>query len=142
MTLEEIKGIFYKTSSSASNTARQLTFAGYGVVWVFVQMESAAGTSMPQILFWAVLLLSFGAFCDLIQYILGSVIWFRTFKKHNNKLKKENKKYEERMKTNITTPDEINDPMWVFYVAKMVLLVAAYVLLIVHVLTKVDFQTP
>lgn len=139
MTLEEIKGIFYKTSGSASNAARQLSFAGYGVVWVFAQFQDD-GEKIPQILFWAVLLLSFGAFCDLIQYILGSVIWFRTFKKNNNKLKKENKKYEERMKTNITTPDEINDPMWVFYVAKMVLLVAAYVLLIVHVLTKVDFQ--
>jgi len=137
MTLEEIKGIFYKTSGSASNTARQLTFAGYGVVWVFVQMES--DSTMPPILFWAVLLLSFDAFCDLIQYILGSVIWFRVFKKHNNQLKEEKKSYDDRMKTDISTPDEINDPMWVFYVAKMVFLVAAYVLLIIHVMTRVSF---
>jgi len=137
MTLEEIKAIFYKTSGSASNTARQLNLAGYGVVWVFVQLEKDA-TTMPPILFWTVLLLSFGAFCDLIQYILGSVVWFSTFKRNNNKLKKRDIPYKERMKADITTPDEINDPMWVFYVAKMVFLVASYVLLIIHVLGRVS----
>lgn len=122
MKLSEAKENYYCHSAAASAAARQLAFAGIAAVWVFNQPQDQPGIALPQILTWAMILLSFSLACDLLQYASSSAIWgyFHRIK-------------EKELAAKLITADAnvaarrwFNWPGIVFYWSKLVLIIAAY----------------
>lgn len=86
MKLSEYKKAYEEFSGRLSDVARQLAFAGIALIWLF-KVDTKPVPRIPPDLLPPTALLAMGLCCDLLQYILGTVIWQRFHRKHE-KLRK------------------------------------------------------
>ena len=85
----EYKETYQWYSGKTSDVVRQLSFAGIAIIWIF-KVQSQGIPKIPN-----VLLVPLGLFCislafDLLQYVLGYIIWYIFFRFHEKKGIKEN----------------------------------------------------
>lgn len=73
--LSKAQQSYSDASGTASTIARQIAFAGVGVVWVFNLPATHAAIVIPQQLKVVVLLLVACLALDLLQYMFASLIW-------------------------------------------------------------------
>ena len=73
-TVGEYRNDFYYFTGKASDVARQLAFAGFGIIWVFTDSDET-GLHVPDKLLFAGLGFAISLTLDLIQYLLGALIW-------------------------------------------------------------------
>jgi hypothetical protein len=74
MKIEDYRQTFYTYSGKLSDITRQLAFAGIAVIWLF--KKDVSGTpAIPEQLLLPGLLILVSLFCDLVQYIAGSLFW-------------------------------------------------------------------
>lgn len=96
--IEDYREDFYFFTSKASEVNRQLAIAGIAVIWIFKNPENSL-TLLPTTLIKPLEYLIISLGIDLIQYVLGSIIWGLYFE------------YKERqVNQNIITNDNIKAP--------------------------------
>ncbi len=74
MKLSKVREGYYQHSGKASEVARQLAFAGIGLIWVF-QINPEAGPRPPDDLIRPGGILAFALLCDLLQYVWLTIVW-------------------------------------------------------------------
>jgi ketopantoate hydroxymethyltransferase len=72
--VKDCRDAYGYNSQKAGDVARQLAFAGIGLIWVFRTGADAATKIGPE-LYLPTLLLGAGLACDLLQYVVASGIW-------------------------------------------------------------------
>lgn len=113
--LQEWLDEFYEDSGKLSDIVRNLAFAGIGLIWIF-RNPDPINVILPRELILPINLIVLGLIFDLIQYIWRSVTIYFLYRKNE-----EDKKFN-----NITMPNWLRDTTWIFFVAKIILIAAAY----------------
>lgn len=127
MELGEAREHYYEHSRTASTIVRQLAFAGVAIIWVF-RRDSHLGTILlDRDLFLAGFLLVMGLGADALQYVGSSAFWgvFSRFQewKHGEEVTFE-------------VPRWINWWAITFFIAKILFVMSAYVLLGITLMNK------
>ena len=132
MTLQDLRDAYYGYSGKASDVARQLAFAGIAVVWLF-HIENHGNIYLYRLLVWALAFLILALALDLLHYATSAAIWgiFHRIKE---------KAYGPNSSRKFDAPLPINWPGLLFFWAKLVAVVIAYVLLLIFFASKVHFQ--
>ncbi len=113
-TPQEAFQISEKTSGTVSGITRQLDFAEIAIIWMFKIVENDNTKIHPDLVFPAILILSF-FIIDILQYIYVTVAWSVLGRLHEVKSKKKS----------FHVPCEINWPTWSFWVIKLIVMVVA-----------------
>ena len=80
MKLGDIRDAYEALSGKASETVRQLSFAGVALVWLF-RSESSGVPGLDHHLVSAALLFFLALVLDFLQYLSGTVIWHIYFRR-------------------------------------------------------------
>jgi hypothetical protein len=123
MKLSGFKADYQWFSAKASDVARQLAFAGIGVVWVF-RVDGPAGGRVPPGLLLPITFLSAALAFDLLQYVFGTIIWGSFHRYHEKKLTKSG------ADPDILAPRYFTYPQLVAFVLKLLSVAAGYYLLL------------
>ena len=134
MKLEDVRGAKDIYTGKASDVARQLAFAGIAVIWIF------RGGQTDQILLPPQLVESLTYFCislgcDLVQYIVCSIIWSMF------------NRYREGKRTHSTDDSSFSAPYWInwpanaFFYGKLVAVSYGYLLLLLFVNSRLGGAT-
>ncbi len=67
-TLEKFRESYYELSGKASDTARNLAFAGIAIIWIFRTGEGVAN-KIPQAIFWPLGLFAVALALDLFPLL-------------------------------------------------------------------------
>jgi hypothetical protein len=117
MKLGEVRSAYEDLSAKASDIARQLGFAGIGLIWLFTS-RSLSVVSVDQRLLKAALFIFLSLGFDLAQYLLGATTWFIYFRYKE----RENISHDAQFEA----PDQINWPTWTLFYLKLSMMVTAY----------------
>ncbi|WP_233842461.1 hypothetical protein [Dyella sp. 2HG41-7] len=123
MKIKQVRALVDTFTGKASELCRQLAFAGIAVIWVF--KNSGDKNIIPNDfllpLFFLVLALAF----DFLQYIAGSIEWliFNAIQEHKYTCTNEDTEVD-------SSPNWINYPHTVFFILKMLAVIASYVFIV------------
>jgi len=120
MKLENCREAYYYYTSKTSDILRQIGFVGLAAVWVF-RITTDGKIEIPRGLVWCSIFLLCGLVCDLLQYLVASVVW-GSFHRYKEKRISEEDKFK--------APAKINWPSNTFFALKALAIVIAYCLLI------------
>ena len=121
MKREDTRAAYYEFSGKLSDIVRQLSFAGIAIIWVF-KVDQKTGTSVPRELVLPALLLVASLASDALQYAYQTAAWGL----FNRRLELRRVSEED----NFSAPPAINVPANILFWLKVVLLAAAYALLL------------
>ena len=122
MKLSEFKQDSYYFSGKASDISRHLAFAGIAIIWIFRAVNEDVPRIPAQLVFPTILFAVALAF-DLLQYIVGTIIWSVFHRYHELKV-------EDGDDPEITAPPILNYPAWILFGVKIVLVFWSYIILI------------
>lgn len=74
--LEKYQETYYEFSGRTSDAARQLSFAGIAIIWLF-KIDGKNGLEIPDAFLFPLILLAASLTLDLFQYLLASAVWGR-----------------------------------------------------------------
>jgi hypothetical protein len=109
MTLSDYKKEYQWYSGKASELIRQFAFAGIAVIWIF-RTQASSGSGIPDDLLLPLILLCLSLSFDLLQYLLGYVIWYSFFRL--NEKKQETFNPDQEMTHSIIWPLPIHICFW------------------------------
>lgn len=118
-------------SARASEIARTLCLSGLAVVWIF-RTPTPSGSTLTPALLWASGLIVTALFLDLLQYVVGSDRSARIARRRERELKAAKKPAN----TPVFYPRRHAAPMRALWWAKIVIVLVAWTLLLVHVVGK------
>ncbi|TCK16981.1 hypothetical protein DFR30_0201 [Thiogranum longum] len=121
MDLKEVRKAYYGYSGKASDVARQASFAGIAIIWIFKSQEGAR-FAIPEELIQPMVLFIAALAADLLHYIFGSIIWGV----YNKVLEKQ---HGVNFEGKFEAPSKINWPTLVFFSLKLGLSFSGFVLL-------------
>jgi heme/copper-type cytochrome/quinol oxidase subunit 2 len=122
--LSGIREAYEELSGKLSNIVRQLAFAGIGIIWIFRMNNLNNSISISKELSWPLILLVATLFLDALQYLISTTIWHLFYYKNHKKDSNEDREAHENESWNI--------PCWIIFYSKVVVLMAAYVLLFIY----------
>lgn len=117
MTLGDARAAYEALSGKASDIVRQISLAGFGLIWI---LKAGSGTSLsldPPLLkaaFFIFLSLLF----DFLQYVVGATIWFVYFRHKEKQRAKEEDEF--------LAPPQLNWPIWGLFYLKSAMMLVAY----------------
>src|SRR5690606_16680086 len=117
MKIADYRADYYGFSSKTSEIARQLSFAGIALVWVF-KPQDAAPTAIPAELLLPAAFFVFALALDLLHAAYGTFVW-GAFSRYHESL-------------HIGAEDELDAPAWfnwptlVLFWGKVLAVIAAY----------------
>lgn len=125
MKLKEYLDDFKWYSEKASDVARQLSFAGIAIIWIF-KAGDGIQAKIPNDL-----ILPLGFLCaalafDLLQYLSGTIIWDTFHRYHELRAKKDE---------NIKASPWLRRPADFFFWFKLIFVIIAYVIIIYYIFT-------
>lgn len=124
-TLKEFRTYHYDVTVKVSENTRAFALAAIAIVWIF-KVQSGEQFFIPLALKWP-LFLSLLALCaDFLQHLVRSIIWYRIFRNKESELEKKLITEDEEL----FESNSVNLPAYIFYYLKIILLFAAYILLI------------
>lgn len=124
MKLADSRKAYQAFSSKASDIARQLGFAGVGIIWLF-----RTGSQISDALVPPAVLIVVGLAFDLLQCVYGAAVWGAF---HNRKARE--LEFDEEV--SFTVPAIINWPTNFFFWGKLLLIALAYAYLGIFVSRK------
>ncbi|MGI4886184.1 MAG: hypothetical protein ACRYFR_14610 [Janthinobacterium lividum] len=159
--LDDYRDEFGETAKQAQDIARTLGLGAIAAVWIFKYPDGAKGqppaTLLPPSLVWALLLAVLGLGLDLVQFVVKAV-WLYAFyrikeDKADARYKKERAdalahsrtaeeadaqatKVKEALTADVHAPKKMEWVTWTFFGMKMLLMLAAYVVLAKFLSTK------
>jgi hypothetical protein len=119
--LQDYRETFYTFSGKASDLNRQLALAGIAIIWLF-KKDNLSGLSIPRELLWPGVLIVLSLGLDMLHYVVASVIW-RYFYRSQEKAGVDEDKV-------LTHETYLEWPIYFFFSAKIIIVLAAYVLLV------------
>lgn len=119
--IEDYRVAHRKFSKSASNAARQLSFAGIALIWIF-KVDNGISLTVPADLQYPALLLAAALAFDLLHYMIGTLVWYFFYRYHE----KRNIKEEEK----IDAPVELTIIIDTFFWLKLIFVIAAYIMIV------------
>ena len=130
MNLREAKSAYEELSAKASDVIRQLSLAGIALIWIF-RTNADQTPTLHQDLLRGALFITVALACDLLQYLIGTLIWFRYFR------------YREKRGTpeeeDFAAPTMLNWPGWFLFTVKSVMMILAYGLYLIPFLATKFF---
>lgn len=128
MKLQDYRNTYYEFSSTASEVARKLSFAGIALIWLF-KIESLPIPKIPTELVFPTGLLALSLSFDLLQYIVASAIW-GVFQWYQEKKLKDISEDPD-----LAAPSILKFPQFLLFWSKLFLAMAAYILIVKYILT-------
>lgn len=128
MNLAGAREQYYSHSGKASDVARQLAFAGLGVIWIFKTSGADGVARVPAGLVCPAALIAAALGCDCLHYASASLFWGVFQRSMERELQRS------RL-LGRTLPEEFSAPRWInwpaigFFGAKFLLLIAGYAFL-------------
>lgn len=116
--LQEFRTDYEAFSSIASTVNRQLGFAGIAWLWIFKSNLLDQIISLPRELYFAGLMILFSLFFDLLQYVLGTIVWFIFWRVKEKSGVKTNK--------DITAPAVLTWIIWIPFWLKILSMLIGY----------------
>ena len=135
MKLSDVRQSYDYFSGRASDLARQLSFAGIAVIWVF-RRETESGLAIPATLVWPALYFCAALAFDLLHYIVATIAWGTFHRINEMKLKKAD------ADPALTAPRYINWPQTIFFLLKLVAVAIGYMLLLKYLMSVLADQRP
>ncbi len=132
MKLQGYRDTFYTYSGKVSDICRSLALAGVGILWIF-KKESNGQISVPQELILPGLLIIAGLLADLLQYFIGTVIWFIYYRQ------KERQDVGEEVELPLHS-EWLEVPIQIVFWLKAVLFVVAYCFIALFFYHTVTFK--
>lgn len=127
MKIEDYKITYEDFSDKLSVITRNLSLMGFGVVWILIGGLNGFKTGfIPQLLKWVLALLVLFQILDISHYLYQTITWYRYF----NKLEKKHGELYER--DDFSAPEIYAKRAWRIYWAKITVIVAAFVLLLIY----------
>ncbi len=128
MNLEVARNAYESFSGKASDIVWQISLAGVGLIWVFKSAPGMAGTadahiSLDPALLRAAVFIFLALLCDLLQYLVGTSIWFVFYRYKEGKGTDESSEF--------LAPPQLNWPMWVLFYLKSAMMLVAYAVYII-----------
>lgn len=127
MKLSESQDKTERKTTKASDISRQIAFAGIGVVWIFSR-QADGSVSVPPALVQVLEFLCGALVLDLMQYVVGGLLW-SAFNRHHEK--KRNSVNDDPV---ILAPPWINYPAIFFYLTKIALVLCGFATLLCFLL--------
>ena len=90
MTLKDLREIYERSSSRASEINRKLVFAGIAIVWLFHISDVSCEQAIPSQFLPILAFLCYSMVADILQYITRAMIWHAYYFFHREKDNKEN----------------------------------------------------
>jgi hypothetical protein len=112
--LKECEEVYYMYSGKASDVARQISFAGIAIVWMF-KPGNNLNLVMPHSLLIPLFLFSLSLFFDILHYIYSTVVWGCFHRMEENKGKEP--------ETEVTIPQWFNWPSITLFSLKLLFVV-------------------
>lgn len=128
MTLDDIWGEYETYTKGASDSARQVAFAGIAVVWLF-KVDSGSGIHLDHPLLVAGACFVIALAADLAQYLTGTIVFLALG------TVREQKKGAAR---NADYPELILRPMDVLFLTKMLAVIVGYTSLLAYFFHKLS----
>lgn len=119
--LERFRQFHYDATTKVSENTRTLALSAIAIVWLFKKQDSGLYV-VPDALHWPLLLVISALALDFFQYIYRSVVWHYIFRSKEKALF-DGKITEE---TELYVSPGWNALAYVFFYAKALLLIAAY----------------
>lgn len=131
MKLKDSREAYYISSAKTSDLVRQLSFAGFAIIWIFRINDQS--DILPDNLVIPTLLLSITLILDLFQYLYKSILWGAfsrlSEKKFQNLDTPVNKEDFE-----IEAEDWFNWPTNFFFYAKILVMLIGYIYLFKYII--------
>ena len=118
MKLADYRNAFYEFSGKASDLNRQLAFAAIALIWLF-KKDVAGQPTIPRELIVAGILVVVSLALDMAHYCVASIIWRRFYRAKEREGVPDEKELDRHN-------DLLELPIWFFFVAKIISVVAAY----------------
>jgi hypothetical protein len=130
MILQDYRDAYYAHSKNASDTSRQLCFAGIAVIWLFRDPKGGP-IAVPIELFLPTSLFVFALALDLFQYVAATAIW-GFFARYHERLKKSEDQ-------ELSSSKYLNWPALGCFWGKLFLVLLAYVFLFRYAIANVTW---
>lgn len=150
MKLKKAWEIRNNASSTASKVVRQLALAGIAVVWLLAGGLQTSGINLTTRLLFAGFALALSLFLDLTQYVVKAIVWglwarkgektAQGWKKDDRKAWNRKKVIDEEAEDLGEAPDWFNVPSWWFWSLKVAAMVAAYVLIFIDLVDRINLS--
>jgi hypothetical protein len=127
--LKEAKEAYYELSSKASEVNRQIGFAGIAIIWIFCSLNNGF-VRIPEGLILPSLLILFSLGFDLLQYVLGSIVWGCFHRQKEKSVKSD--------EDEVHASRFLNYPQNFFFVAKLIFMIIAYYNLISFLFSRLN----
>ena len=132
MKISDYINTFHEFSSLTSNVARQLMFSGIAFIWIF-KIGKDGDYTLSSDLMIPVIMLIVALFLDLMQYVVGSIIWF-FFYRYLEKSENYNDEQED-----IKSSEYFTYILNVFFVSKILAVLIAYYFLFSYAYHSINF---
>lgn len=121
MKLSDAREAYYEYSKNLSAIVRQLGFAAIAIIWVFRTNDVGSSGRLPREFLWPGVWVVVALAFDLLHYTVGSFVWGRFARAKEKGGVSRDQEFK--------APDWVNWPTISFFVAKIVSIIIAYVLL-------------
>lgn len=140
MQLKEIREAFENGSASANAINRQLVFSGIAIVWILKGANETNVTALADkpLLLWGLVLLALSLSVDLLQSLCHVGIWYRRYLFFRKEAleKSDDKQGLDEEKVIVAEKESWSIPTWIFWGLKILFTIAAYVLIIIHLIEQ------
>ncbi|MFS8372669.1 hypothetical protein JH314_21395 [Xanthomonas campestris] len=124
MKLSDYRSAYYAFTTKASEIARQLSFAGIALIWVF-KPKDAVPTAIPKELLLPAIFFATALAFNLLHAAYGSFAWGMFTRHHEKKLVRDDDP--------VSASRYLNWPSIVLFWAVVALVVAAYALTLLYI---------
>lgn len=131
-TIDNYKADYYYFTGKASEIVRSLSLAGIAVVWIF-KVSGEKVTLAHELLYtlkWFITALAL----DLLQYVIGSLIWYFYYMYLEEKIKRKIIEPDEDVKAPQVLPIIIN----IIFILKITATVVAYIVLLKYLASIIE----
>lgn len=129
MKVDDYRVDYYAFSSKTSEIARQLSFAGIALLWLF-KPEDAGPAAIPEDLLWPAGLFVLSLSTDLLHAAYGTLAWGAFARYHEKKNGAED--------PDIEAPAWLNWPTIILFWSKVVAVIAAYAITFSYIRTLIS----
>ena len=129
MKIKDYKKAYEGFSDKLSEITRYLSFMGFGVIWILIGgLDGFNQSFIPPLLKWVLALLVLFQIFDILHYLYQTITWYNHFKRL------ENEHGTTCKRDDFAAPDKYANRAWCIYWAKIAIVIAAFILLLIYII--------
>jgi hypothetical protein len=125
-TIDDYKKDYEYYTSKASEIGRSLALGGIAVIWIFKTTSTDGSLTIPSLLIAPLIWLVISLSLDLLQYVIGGLIWFIYYRYKEYQIKNNQIQATEDLKAPKILPLIIH----IIYWSKLISIIVSYCLLL------------